>query len=55
MKVGDVVKLNSGGPAMVVTSYSEGAQQVKVMWLDKMDVLQVAYFPSECVFIVTIK
>lgn len=49
-KVGDIVRLMNSGPRMTVTRAvgNVGAGLLCVMWFDKVDCLQEAYLPAEC-------
>lgn len=45
MKVGDVVKLNSGGPSMTIIAFDEAT--VECLWFSSDYHLQKASFPIE--------
>lgn len=51
MKVGDKVKLNSGGPTMTIDSVTEYVTHTKVVcvWVTESGVPQTAYFDLRCV------
>jgi len=46
--VGDVVQLNSGGPAMVVSAHGSHGS-IFVVWINQDGVPQTTSFPIECV------
>lgn len=50
MKVGDKVKLNSGGPTMTIDSVAEDASSVRVtcVWFTESGVPQTACFDLRC-------
>lgn len=51
-KIGDVVKLNSGSPKLVVASYPstsyEANDEIEVQWLDEAGHIQRWILPSVC-------
>jgi uncharacterized protein YodC (DUF2158 family) len=49
-KVGDIVKLKSGGPKMTVESV-EGGNTYLCQWFDKEDRLERGKFPENCIAI----
>ncbi|WP_165576243.1 YodC family protein [Aeromonas bestiarum] len=50
MKVGDVVKLNSGGPSMTVLTIDE--KEAKCLWFTSDYQLQSATFPLDVIDLV---
>jgi uncharacterized protein YodC (DUF2158 family) len=46
-KVGDLVKLKSGGPTMTVVDFDEAKPEVTTNHFDDQDALQTNYFPPE--------
>jgi uncharacterized protein YodC (DUF2158 family) len=47
-RVGDIVELNSGGPAMAVDRVTDDGR-VRCVWRHSDGLKQLAYFPAVCV------
>jgi uncharacterized protein YodC (DUF2158 family) len=50
--IGDVVRLNSGGPNMTVTLYEEAKKIVYCKWVNESGQLQTEPFPDACIILV---
>lgn len=46
-KIGDVVRLNSGGPAMTVASILDNGDTVATIWFDGGEIIDFCFSPAE--------
>lgn len=50
-KIGDVVKLNSGGPNLTVIKVTEGDNEVQVIWASDTGIFR-EWIPRNCVYLI---
>jgi uncharacterized protein YodC (DUF2158 family) len=50
IKIGDVVRLKSGGPVMTVTAIDKN--EVTCKWFNDANIIEISYFPEDALKLV---